>query len=138
MVAKLRNFVRENNRWISNGVGLVSGTLMTYLRSKATQRKLCFDVTAQELWDLYEKQGRACALSGVPLEISTTINSQNNIDRTHMNASLDRIDNTKGYTLDNVQWVHKTVNAMRRQYSVDEYVRWCQQVAEYHDNKEFY
>lgn len=42
-----------------------------------------------------------------------------------MSASLDRIDNSLGYTIDNVQCIHKTLNAMRRQYSVEEYIHWC-------------
>ena len=28
-------------------------------------------------------------------------------------ASLDRIDSSKGYTEDNIQWVHKDVNQMK-------------------------
>jgi hypothetical protein len=123
-----REYTRENNRWVGTGVGLVSGTLMTYLRSKAKQRGLIFEVTAQELWDLFEFQEHKCALSGVPITLTTEINEQSNINREKVTASLDRVDNSKGYTIDNVQWVHKTINAMRRQYSIKEYLDWCELV----------
>ena len=32
-------------------------------------------------------------------------------------ASLDRIDSKKGYTEDNVQWVHKYVQRMKNAFS---------------------
>ena len=127
-----RKYTRENNRWTSTGTELVSGTLMTYLKRKAKERDLDFSVTSQELWELFLKQEGKCALSGVALNLETKINSQHNLDRTQHTASLDRIDNSKPYTLDNVQWIHKILNHMRRQYSVEEYVKWCKLVAEYH------
>lgn len=126
-----RNFIRENHRWTSTGVGQVSGTLMTYLRRKAKERDLSFEVTADQLWDLFNKQQGLCALSGIPITLTTVVNKQHNLDKTLMSASLDRIDNSKAYTIDNVQWIHKTLNAMRRQYSVKEYVHWCTLVANY-------
>lgn len=130
-----RKFVRANHRWTFNGVGQISGTLMTYLKRKAKERNLVFEVTAQQLWDLFLEQQGKCALSGVQLVISTTINKQQNLDRREMTASLDRKDNSKGYTIDNVQWIHKTVNLMRRQYTIEEYIKWCALVAN-HANPE--
>lgn len=130
-----RDFKRKDHRWVSTGTGQVSGTLMTYLRRKAKERELEFSVTSEELWNLFLKQKGKCALSGVDLKLSTTINKQNNLERKEMTASLDRKDNNKGYTLDNVQWIHKTVNLMRRQYSIEEYVYWCSLVS-YHANIE--
>jgi hypothetical protein len=127
----LRNFKRENHRWTTTGTGRVSGTLMTYLKRKAKERNLEFSVTSEELWQLFLNQDGKCALSGVSLFLSTEINKQHNLNRKEMTASLDRIDNDKGYTLDNVQWIHKTVNLMRRQYSIEEYVYWCSLVADY-------
>lgn len=130
-----REFTRENHRWTSSAVGQVCGTLMTYLRRKAKERGLSFQVTKQDLWELFLRQDGKCALSGVPITLTTVVNAQNNLDKTQMSASLDRIDNSKGYTIDNVQWIHKILNAMRRQYSVEEYVHWCTLVAN-HANPE--
>lgn len=128
-----RNYKRENHRWVSTGVGKVSGTLMTYLKRKAKERNLEFNVTAEQLWKLYLQQDGLCALSGVPITLETKIDKNNNLDRTYHTASLDRIDNTKPYTIDNVQWVHKVLNHMRRQYSIKEYVDWCRKVCYWHD-----
>jgi hypothetical protein len=132
---KERTYTRVNHRWSSTGVGQVSGTLMTYLKRKAKERNLSFELTAQQLWDLFNAQKGLCALSGEPLVFSVAIDKNHNLDRTLHTASLDRIDNNKGYTIDNVQWIHKILNHMRRQYSVADYVYWCEKVAEYHKPK---
>ena len=44
-------------------------------------------------------------------------------------ASLDRKDSSLGYTLDNIQWVHRTVNKIKLDLQQDEFVEWCKRVA---------
>jgi len=46
-------------------------------------------------------------------------------------ASLDRIDSTKGYTIDNVQWVHTIVNRMKWNTDENEFIKWCDDIYEY-------
>jgi hypothetical protein len=46
-------------------------------------------------------------------------------------ASLDRIDSSKGYIKTNVQWVHKKVNKMKQDTSVDEFKHYCKLICEY-------
>lgn len=128
---KTREFIRENNRWIGNGTGLISGTLMGYLRRKAKERGLCFEVSSEELWRLFVEQKGKCALSGLEITLSREINHQNNLNRKLITASLDRIDNSKCYTIDNLRWVHKDINLMRRQYDSEYYIKMCKLVAEY-------
>jgi hypothetical protein len=108
---------------------------MAYLRRKAKSRGLAFEVDAEYLWTLFLLQSRRCALSGVDLFISSKIDKNQNIDRSNHTASLDRIDNSIGYVRGNVQWVHKKINQMRRQYSIVEYVHWCSLVSS-HANSE--
>lgn len=45
-------------------------------------------------------------------------------------ASLDRIDNGKGYAVDNIQWVHSMVNMSKNKYSQDRFVEMCVAVAD--------
>ncbi len=47
-----------------------------------------------------------------------------------MTASLDRIDSTKGYTLDNIQWIHKDLNKMKMNFANDYFIKTCKLVAE--------
>ena len=44
-------------------------------------------------------------------------------------ASLDRIDNDGNYTIDNIQWVHKDVNFMKRTYNQEYFIDMCSKIA---------
>ena len=44
-------------------------------------------------------------------------------------ASLDRIDSTKGYSKDNIQWVHKDINCMKMDFSQQYFIDLCVKVA---------
>lgn len=70
---------------------------------------------------LYEKQGGRCALTGRP------------IDRSNMHLD-HRVPRAKGGpgTLDNLQWLHKDVNAMKHALSQDEFIALCEEVVLYH------
>jgi hypothetical protein len=45
-------------------------------------------------------------------------------------ASLDRIDSSKGYCEDNVQWVHKDINRMKNTFDQDYFISLCKLIAE--------
>lgn len=79
------------------------------------------DLTKEEAWEVFIKQERKCVFTGEILVISNKAGLNT--------ASIDRIDNTVGYTKDNIQWVHKTINMMKRVYSSEEFVKWCTKVA---------
>jgi hypothetical protein len=44
-------------------------------------------------------------------------------------ASLDRIDSSKGYEIDNIQWVHVMVNMCKNKYPQDKFVEMCKAIA---------
>jgi hypothetical protein len=89
------------------------------------ERKLEIDI--QFIWDLFLKQNRKCALSGIELTFPKNNNKEENKKST---ASLDRIDSSKGYTKDNVQWVHKDINRMKNVYSQEYFIEMCKAVSE--------
>lgn len=99
------------------------------IKDKGIYRGYEWDLTIDNLMDVADDQNRVCALSGVPLEF-------NGVGRTSVTASLDRIDNSKGYIHGNVQWVHKDVNRMRNIFSVDQFVEICKRVVAWHEKKE--
>jgi hypothetical protein len=47
-------------------------------------------------------------------------------------ASLDRIDNDKGYVKSNIQWIHKDINYMKRILSQKKLIEYCNLVAKKH------
>lgn len=102
----------------------------TYKRN-AELRKLEFTVTIQEAWDKFVEQNKCCALTGEPLYFWA---SSRNQDKTST-ASMDRIDNTKGYTKDNIHWVHWKINQIKMDLPLEEFKQLCKQVTEYENNK---
>ena len=41
------------------------------------------------------------------------------------NASLDRIDSSKGYIEGNVQWVHQNINMMKNKFDNQYFIEMC-------------
>lgn len=90
----------------------------------AKRRGLSWDVTEEELLQLFKVQGGLCALSGRPIVISSRPRE--------MTASLDRVDPRKGYLLENLQWVCKDINLMKLDYGQAEFLAICCEVADNH------
>lgn len=111
----------QNGLW--KGYGEISGSFFNDIKTSAKRRNIEFDITIEFLWDVFLKQGRTCALSGKEL-----IFGSNKKEET--SASVDRIDSSKGYTEDNVQWVDKTVNVMKWSLSQEDFIEICKQIAE--------
>jgi hypothetical protein len=94
----------------------------------AVSKGRTFEVSIEQGWELFLRQNQQCALSGIPL---TFPKNKKDVAGT---ASLDRIDSSKGYTTDNVQWVHKDINRMKNVFDQEHFIAFCKLVTEY--NKE--
>lgn len=94
--------------------------------AKRGKRTIPFDLTIEEAWDLFIKQNRKCAISGI--ELSMRPESKYGRKGT---ASLDRIDSSKGYTIDNVQWVHKDINIMKSDHTMLDFLKWINIIYKY-------
>lgn len=83
----------------------------------------------EDAWQQYVKQNGMCALSNVSLKLGkNTIHG-----RKEMTASIDRVDSSKGYTKDNIQWVHKTINLMKNVLEQTDFIKWCDRVTTYNN-----
>jgi len=109
--------------------GKKCGTLATsffkHIKRHAEKRNLDFDITIEEIWNLFLKQNKKCALSNVELLMIRDYKRKPN----QHTASLDRIDSLKGYTLDNIQWVHKDINMLKNSYPQEKFINWCHLVS---------
>lgn len=90
-------------------------------RSSSKRADLELSITKEYAWDLFEKQGRKCALTGLDIIISDDLTNT---------ASVDRIDSSLGYIEGNIQWVHKDINYMKRNYSMEYFIEMCKLIAE--------
>ena len=106
------------------GVGGLSMTHYSAIRNGAERRNIPFEVSIDFLWSLYIKQNGKCALTGVDITLVPKIKNSN-VDWDIISASVDRIDSTRGYTEDNVQWVHKEINRFKNSYSLVDFLTMC-------------
>lgn len=116
----------NNSRW--KGIGEMSGRFFALLRQGSIRRNIEFAISREYAWNLFLTQNKKCALSGVELVFGIYARYK----KTLQTASLDRIDNSKGYIEGNVQWVHKELNLMKLCHSQEEFIHWCKLVAEHH------
>lgn len=94
-----------------------------------------FSVSIEYLWDLYLKQNRKCALSGMDIGFGGTGLENKCRETSKFTASLDRIDSEKGYVVGNVHWVHKHINIMKNAFDTDTFLRYCSLVTRYYENR---
>lgn len=109
------------------GTNNISGRYLTSIKKSAQKRNKEWNVTDEYLQKLLESQKFKCALSGYPIEFS--------YKSIKHSASLDRIDNSKGYIEGNVQWVHKNINVMKHIFSNNEFLNLCKVVYDYNRTK---
>jgi hypothetical protein len=83
----------------------------------AGSRNILWAVTFDDVFELYTGK---CALTNWPLNLSFS----------NATASLDRIDSGKGYTRENIQWVHKMVNMCKNKYMQQDFISMCHAVAQ--------
>lgn len=109
----------ENITW--KGYKEISGTKWASYKRSAKDRNLEFDLRIEDLWDLYEQQNKKCKLSGLDIPLGTISSI----------ASIDRVDNTKGYCIDNVCWVHKDINRIKYTADINDFINRCKKIKEF-------
>jgi hypothetical protein len=121
---KLRNQTGENHPNYK-GFQEINGGYWYRTKNNAKIRNIDFSITIQEAWEIFEIQNKRCALTGQKLTFSTWTK------QTEQTASLDRINASKPYTKDNVQWTHKDVNMCKQSLSNEDFIKMCQMVINY-------
>lgn len=80
-----------------------------------------YNITLEDIKSQWELQKGICSYSGVKLILPCESKKHNTIYL----ASLDRIDSSKGYTTDNIQFVSAAVNFMKHSLNHKEMVTLC-------------
>lgn len=113
---------KNHHQW--TGTGEISGdwwsTHVVRQSSSTARIKVPLTIDINYAWELFLIQEKKCALSGVPLKFSKKGDENS--------ASLDRIDSSQGYIQGNVQWVHKHVNFMKRNYDQNYFIEFCKKI----------
>lgn len=107
---------KNNPLW--KGFGNLSSSQFSHIKSDAKRRNLEFNITIEDAWNLLVKQNYLCSITKIKICC---------LDGS---ASLDRIDSSKGYTINNIQWVHRKINEMKWDYDQKDFIYWCKLVAQ--------
>jgi hypothetical protein len=99
-------------------------------RNNIKYKNLGFDLTKESLVEMFNKQNGLCAISGVKM----THYSGKNKGIHPTNISIDRIDSSKGYYINNTQLVCTSVNMMKSNLSLTDLVFFCKNII-HHQNK---
>ncbi len=111
---------KNSNHPLWKGYEEISSSYWNNLKNGAKTRKILFEIKIEDMWNLFLKQDRKCALSGLPISFDACKSNT---------ASLDRINSLKPYIESNVQWVHRDVNFAKQSLNNDEFIYLCKQVS---------
>lgn len=104
-----------------SGTKYLSGTFLNRWRRGAIARNINIKISDNELEQKLIEQDFKCALSGLKLITGY-------IPLIDITASIDRIDSSKEYSIDNIQWVHKDINMMKQSYTQEQFINYCRMV----------
>jgi hypothetical protein len=116
----------RNPAW--KGCGEFPGHYFCHIKNRARAAGRDFDLTPEYLWQLYLDQDGRCAFSG--MEIAFKPQKQG-----RSTASLDRIFSSGGYTIGNVQWLHKDINLMKNVFRQEQFFDYCCMVVDFSQEK---
>jgi hypothetical protein len=109
----------KRTSWNSDYHGDICRTFWTHIMRSAKARDIEILITREQAWQKFLDQDRKCAYTNLDIYFAKSKKMSEGT------ASLDRIDSDKGYTLDNIQWVHKWVNIMKVDLKEDEFLTYC-------------
>lgn len=116
--------IGQKHEWCWQGHEEISGAYWSKLKKGAVEREIKFNITIEEAWNQFIKQEKKCTLTGEKLNFIRNYKT-NQINQT---ASLDRIDSSKDYTPDNIQWIHKDINRFKANFEESKLVELCRSV----------
>jgi len=74
-------------------------------------------ISLEDMRKVWERQNGICPF----LNIELTLSGYSRIEKNPIySASLDRIDFTKGYVIDNIQWISRSINLMKNTMTNDQ------------------
>lgn len=106
-----------------NGYEDISGKRWAAIILGAKNRNIEFSITKEQVWNLFLLQNKKCALTNIPICF---------LDKT---ASVDRIDSSKGYTVNNIQVVHWHVNKMKMDFEQEYFIKMCKLITKNNERR---
>lgn len=118
--------IKHNGDHAKTGYMDITGNHFCHIKRCATDRGLEFSITIEDLWNQWIKQNGLCALTGRKLILKNTAKTFSK-----KTASVDRIDSSRGYIIDNVRWVHKDINQIKWKFTDKEFINICNEIVNF-------
>ena len=119
---------RKSSAWFTKGIHILWYNEITSNLHRGNRIIDC-KINIEDLKTLYDDQKGICPYTGIYLNVLDLLKKESN-------ASIDRTDSSKGYTMDNIKWVYKPLNIMKNRYSLEEFLFVCKKVTNFTDNFE--
>ena len=100
--------------------------------AKNRKKPQSIKINGHDCYEVFLNQNGKCALTGIPL---TFLKSGDRQKITPTNASIDRIDSSKGYIKSNIQIVSTYVNLLKSDFTVQELLNLCKMVYKHQQRK---
>lgn len=113
-------FSSSSDKW--SGYGEISGARWNDISYGARARGIEINLSIEDAWTAWESSGGICPYLNTKLFHPKT---ERDKKTGNWSASLDRINSNRGYTPDNIQWVHKAVNKMKINLSHERFIELC-------------
>jgi hypothetical protein len=94
--------------------------VMDRTKLRARQRGHEFTLTKEWLMDRFSAQQGCCLISGLPFDLT---NLKGEFTKNPYKASIDRIDNSQGYTPENSRIVLTCINLALNEWGLDNFLR---------------
>lgn len=123
--------MNDNRKYRSTLYGCIKKALLA-AKQRARKYNRELNITFDDALKIYNSQNGKCAISG---ETLTTMIGDGKGTKTHSNMSLDRIDSSKGYSIDNVQWVAIWIQIAKSDWNQNDFESWIVTAADFIKNK---
>lgn len=121
----LKNSFGLNSIHFKGHKGII-GDYWGKIKRGAKKRNILFEIKIEEAWEKWLSQGGVCIYTGEKLRLKT-----NTADK-EWTASIDRINSTKSYNFENIQWIHKDINRMKLEFDENKFITLCEKVVRKH------
>lgn len=91
---------------------------LTCLKQRAKREKIAFEISAEFLLDLWNKQRGLCFYTDIPLTVEAGTGRKPN------SMSVDRLIYNEGYTSGNIVLCADRINTMKQNATIEEMKRW--------------
>jgi hypothetical protein len=122
IAARNESYRKEKGPWYNKSIEHRLRYISQLGIIRAKKKNIEWNLSLSFLLTLWKKQQSMCAYSGVPLTFE---------DNHPHTVSLDRLDSSKGYIEENVQFVCTVVNYIKQRFDENDFFDYCKLVTQH-------